>query len=138
MIVVLVYPQLTSLQNLVATDVLWASARAAVKLSLLLLFARHFSIRIFRIASYAVMPLVIVWWLSVFLEELLSRRHLAYSWDQMFDGLCADLSAAYLADGILNMLWSVSVLVLPIPVVLYLHLPLQSKIVLMAMICIGL
>ena len=129
---------MTCFQNLIATIMLWASALTAVKLSLLLLYARVFSIRKFCIAAYAVMPLVFGWWLSVFLEELLLCRPLAYNWDKTIRGSCADISAAYLAAGILNLLSDVSVLVLPIPIVLSLHLPLRSRIVLVATFCVGL
>lgn len=129
---------LTPRQNLIATIVLWASALAAVKLSLLVLYTRLFSIRKFRIAAYAVIPLVLGWWLSVFLEELLLCRPLAYNWDKTIDGSCADLSAAYLAAGILNLLTDISVLILPIPIVLSLQLPLRSRIALIATFCVGL
>ena len=47
---------------------------------------------------------------------MLLRHPLAYSWDETIDGSCADLSAAYLAAGILNLLTDISVLVLPIPI----------------------
>lgn len=117
---------------------LWASALAAVKLSLLLLYARIFSIRKFRIAAYAVMPLVLGWWLSVFLEELLLCRPLAYNWDKKINGSCADLSSAYLAAGILNLLSDIPVLVLPIPIVLNLRLPLRIRIALLTTFCVGL
>ena len=63
---------------------------------------------------------------------------LVYNWNRAIDRSCADLSAAYLAAGILNLLSDVSVLMLPISVVLNLHLPLRSRIVLMATFCIGL
>ena len=125
-------------QNLIATIVLWASALAAVKLSLLLLYVRIFSIRKFRLAAYGVMPFVLGWWLSVLLEELLLCRPLAYNWDKSINGSCGNLSAAYLAAGILNLLSDVSVLVLPIPIVLNLHLPLRSRIALMAIFSVGL
>ena len=120
------------------TIVLWASALSAVKLSLLLFYVRIFSIRKFRIAAYAVIPLVLGWWLSVFLEELLLCRPLAYNWDKKLDGSCGNLSAAYLAAGILNLLTDISVLVLPIPMVLNLHLPLRSRLALLATFCVGL
>lgn len=126
------------LKNLIATIVLWASALAAVKLSLLLLYVRVFSTRKFRLAAYGVMPLVLGWWLSVFLEELLLCRPLAYNWNKSINGSCGNLPAAYLAAGILNLLSDVSVLVLPIPIVLNLHLPLRSRIALMATFCVGL
>lgn len=125
-------------QNLIATIVLWASALAAVKVSLLLLYARLFPIGSLRIAAYAVMPLVLGWWLSVLLEELLLCRPLAYNWDKTIQGKCGNLSAAYLAAGILNLLSDVSVLVLPIPIVWNLHLPLRSRIALVATFCVGL
>ena len=131
-------PQLIPRQNLIATIVLWASSLAAVKLSLLLLYARVFSIRKFRNAAYCVMPLVLGWWLSVFLEELLLCRPLAYNWDKGIDGSCGNLSAAYLAAGILNLLSDISVLILPIPIVLNLHLPLRIRIALTATFSVGL
>ena len=83
------------------------------------------------------MPLVLGWWLSVFLEELLLCRPLAYSWDKSINGSCGNLPAAYLAASILNLLTDVSVLVLPIPIVLKLHLPLRSRIALIATFCMG-
>lgn len=134
----MVHRNLAYPQNTIATIILWASALTAVKISLILLYARVFSIRNFRIAAYAAMPLVLGWWLSVFLEELLLCRPLAYNWDKTIRGSCADLPAAYLAAGILNLLSDVSVLVLPIPIVLNLHLPLRSRIALMATFCVGL
>ena len=126
------------LQNLIATIVLWASATTAVKLSLLLLYTRLFSLRRFRTAAYSVMPFVLGWWLSVLLEELLFCRSLPYNWDKEINGSCANLSAAYLAAGILDLLTDISVFVLPIPVVLNLHLPLKSRIALIATFCVGL
>lgn len=117
---------------------MWASALSAVKLSLLLLYVQVFRIRKFRFAAYAVIPLVAGWWLSVFLEELLLCRPLAYNWDKSIDGKCANVTAAYLAAGILNLLTDVSVLVLPIPMVLRLQLPLRTRLALLVTFCVGL
>ena len=84
------------------------------------------------------MAISIGWFLSVFLEEMLLCRPVAYNWDLTIEGgSCADRPAAYLAAGIINLLVDVMVLCLPMPMVWNLQLPKRSKLALSCVFGLG-
>ncbi len=69
-------------------------------------------------AAHLVMAVYVCWFVSVFLEEVLLCRPLAFNWDPNIEGgRCANRPAAYLAAGIINLLTDVMVLCLPVPMV---------------------
>jgi len=117
---------------------LWASALTTVKLSLLLLYVRIFVIRPFCIAAYILMAVVVVWWMSVILEEFLLCRPFAFNWDPTIQGgVCGNREAAYLAAGIINLCTDVIILCLPMPMVWRLKLPRRNKIALSIVFGVG-
>jgi hypothetical protein len=117
---------------------LWASSLAAVKISLLLFYVRIFSIRKFRVAAYVVMTVVVMWWISVVLEEFLLCRPFAYNWDRSIEnGVCGNVEAAYTAAGIINLCTDVMALILPVPMVWGLQLPPRAKAALLVTFGVG-
>lgn len=88
--------------------------------------------------AYAVMGVVIAWWLSVFLEEFLLCRPFQFTWDhEIKGGSCADTATAYLVAGVINLCTDLLVLCLPIHMLLRLHLPLRNRIALLAVFGVG-
>lgn len=95
---------------------------------MLLLYISIFRVRSFRIAAYVATAVSVCWFVSVFLEEMLLCRPLAFNWDPSIKGgRCANRPAAYLAAGIINLLTDIMVLCLPVPMVWKLQLPTRKK-----------
>ena len=84
------------------------------------------------------MVIVVLWWVSVVLEEFLLCRPLAFNWDRTIKGgVCGDIMGAYIAAGIINLSTDLMVLILPIPTIMNLQLPVRTKIALTCTICLG-
>lgn len=84
------------------------------------------------------MVIVVLWWISVMLEEFLLCKPFAFNWDRSIKGgSCANVLAAYIAAGVINLCTDLMVLVLPVPMIIGLQLPVRSKIALTGAMCIG-
>lgn len=84
------------------------------------------------------MAVSVCWFVSVFLEEMLLCRPLAFNWDPRIEGgNCANRPAAYLATGIINLLTDIMVLCLPVPMVWNLQLPKRKKFALSTVFGVG-
>jgi len=89
-------------------------------------------------AAYLVMAVAVCWFVSVFLEQMLLCRPLAFNWNPSIEGgRCANRPAAYLAAGIINLLTDLMVLCLPVPMVWKLQLSKRKKLALSSVFGVG-
>ena len=126
-------------QIVLASTCLWAVASTLVKLSILHFYLTIFGLVVsFRYATYTVMSLVLAFGIGLILEALLTCRPFAKSWDPVLHGTCASFKASFLADGIINILIDLAIVLLPMRMVWRLqHVSKQRKIALTAVFALG-
>ena len=129
--------------------IIWHSTLSLVKISLLLLYIRLFSVKSkhtqkkhltpFQIAAYAGIVVVACFFVMVILEETLICRPLRVNWEpEATDAVCGNGRKAYIATGVINVLTDVWVIGLPIPQIWSLQMPRRSKVVLSVLFSMGL
>jgi len=122
--------QLTTIQILVATQLLYYAAQAAVKFSLLLLYHRIFGVGTsrFRYAIYIVGCLVIMWFLASFIDSILECIPVQAEWNTTIQHpKCQDIREAALATGISNLIFDIIILALPVPMIWRLKMDTRVK-----------
>ena len=126
-------------QLVVASTCLWAVASTLVKLSILHFYLTIFGlVDIFRYATYTVMSLVLTFGIGLILEAFLACRPFAKSWDPLLHGTCASFKTSLLADGIINIVIDLVIVLLPMRVVWRLqHISKQRKMALTAVFALG-
>ena len=120
-------------------EVTWALANTGVKIYLLDLYVKIFgSIHTyFRAVAFLLMSLSILYGVMVLLMAFLLCRPFASNWNPAIKGHCADRSAAYLAQGVINLALDFFIIILPLPVLWRLQMPMHKKIGLMVMLSGG-
>lgn len=99
------------------------------KLAILCLYARVFSTRPYRYATYSIGLFVILTCVSGQIVGIAICRPFAYIWDKSIpDGYCGDIPAAYRYISIPNLISDICILVLPLYGVWHLHTRTINKI----------
>ena len=126
-------------QIVIAITCLWALASTLIKLSILHFYLTVFGlVDIFRYATYTVMSLVVSFGTGLILEAFLTCRPFAKNWDPFLQGTCVSFKPGFLADGIINIVIDLAIVLLPMRMVWRLqHISKQRKIALTAMFALG-
>ena len=126
-------------QIVVAITCLWAAASTLVKLSILHFYLTIFGlVDIFRYATYTIMFLVIAFGTGLFLEAFLTCRPFAKLWDPFLQGTCVSFKPGFLADGIINIVIDLAIVLLPMRMVWRLqHVSKQRKVAFTAVFALG-
>lgn len=119
-------------------QILWAVSLSLIKVSILLMYTKIFTMRSMVIASYITGGFIIAWALATVLSGFLICRPFALNWDQTLDGTCGDQVLSYTITGALNLVTDVVVFLLPMPYLWGLKLVLYKKIVLIITFGMGL
>ena len=99
-----------------AFPVLWGPCIAAVKISVLLLYLAVFrSNRVFRIATYILIGLVVSFGLSVLVAGLAMCNPIAKQWDPSINGTCGNSIDFYIITGAINLSFDLVILIWPLP-----------------------
>lgn len=122
---------------MIPVQLLWAISLSLVKISILLLYVRIFTMRLMRIVAWATAALITGFALSTILSGLLICRPLALNWDQTLKGSCGDQLLSYTITGGLNLATDVIVLLLPLPYLFQLQMELYKKAVLTGTFSLG-
>lgn len=120
-----------------ANEISYTLLVPSIKISILLLYRRIFTVRSFRIASLITGGLVISWCLAVFITVLLQCRPIALNWNKALEGTCIDPKQFFFGNAISNLLIDVVILALPIPMVLQLQLRLSQKLTVLGIFLLG-
>lgn len=113
-----------------ATYVTWTIGTTSFKLSVLSLYVRIFSVRIFKRLSYGLMALTVgycVAFLAVFLSSC--SPNISQLWNPRPDGYCRDINIGQLGSVSINLAIDVFIIVLPMPFLWRLKMRLRNKIV---------
>ncbi|OOO07976.1 hypothetical protein OAory_01044760 [Aspergillus oryzae] len=135
--IILAYSMLGEAVCFFANEISYTLLIPSIKISILLLYRRIFSVRNFRIASLITGGLVVSWCLAVFITVLLQCRPIALNWNKTLEGTCIDPKQFFFGNAISNLLIDVVILALPIPMVLQLQLRLSQKLTILGIFLLG-
>ena len=128
-------------QTMIATQLLYYCAQTTIKISLLLMYYRTFSGKVykrFRIALYAAGTVTIMWFLASFWDTIFQCRPVEASWNRSIpNAKCQNIEKAALGTGISNLILDVLFIALPIPVIWDLKLPRKIKVSLTSIFLLG-
>lgn len=109
-----------------------------VKLSILTYYARIFSVRPFRIATYAVGSIVVIWAIVVWFISIFSCRPINGFWDKSITTAhCVNSKKFYIGNAVPNIFTDVMILILPVRMVWGLQTNRMQKITLSFIFLLG-
>ena len=95
-------------------------------------------VTIFRYATYAVITLVLSFGVGLILEAFLKCRPFAAKWDPLLHDTCSSFKTSLLADGIINIVLDLTIVILPMRLVWRLQkISQQRKIALTIVFALG-
>lgn len=122
----------------IANQILWALAVCLPKISILLLYSRVFTMRVFIIAARVTGVVIIMLTTATVLGALLQCRPIAFNWDQTIPGgVCGDQVLSFKITGSMNVVLDVAVLLLPMPYLWTLELAWSKKLILILTFAVG-
>lgn len=121
-----------------AAQVLWSSTVTCVKIAILLLYCKIFTLSWFIWSARFVGFLCICYTLGTILAAFLVCQPLPYYWDTAIQGHCGNEFLSYILTGSINIATDVMVLVLPIPSLVRLEMTLYKKLILIGTFACGL
>ena len=126
-------------KTLVATQALYYCAQVLIKISLLLLYHRLFSVnRHFQAALFVAGALVVMWWVASFWDTVFECVPVQASWDKSIkNAKCQSIRKAALGTGISNLILDVLFLLLPVPMIWRLQISRRIKVSLTGMFLLG-
>lgn len=129
-------------QYLFALGIVYSLAAMTIKLSIILLYVRVFSTanNTFRRCIYAASFLTVALSVTFIIVILAACQPMEFFWtkyDGVSEGTCIDLGSFFVAFSIFNVSVDVFLLVLPIPLVLKLHMSARKKLIVCALMMLG-
>ncbi|KAJ5507773.1 hypothetical protein N7527_009916 [Penicillium freii] len=120
-----------------ANEISYTLLVPTIKISILLLYRRIFSVPKFQLASLLTGGLVLSWCLSVSITVLLQCRPIALNWNKQLSGTCINSKQFFFGNAISNLIIDAVILALPIPMVLQLQLRLSQKLSILGIFLLG-
>lgn len=125
------------LQSEYAIPPLYAVNATTVKLSILCLYRRIFSVASFRRLTSIIAAVCLLWFLAAVIADLLYCIPIRHFWEPFGEGSCFNFAAFFLAMEIVDLLLDVVIICLPIRPILGLHLSLRRRLALLAIFLLG-
>lgn len=130
---------LTSVKGYIAAEITWIAANTAIKFSILHFYLTLFRpSRVFRLATFSAMGLVMLFGLSVILLSFLNCRPFVKTWKPMLPGSCGSVRLNVMFTSLVNVLVDLCIIVLPIPMVWRLQMARWRKVALTFTFSLGL
>jgi len=87
---------------------------------------------------YAATALVVAYWIASIIRICFLCKPIAYLWDKnIADGVCMNVTAAYLSVSGINLILDIMVVALPMPILWTLQMPKSKKIAISAVFGVG-
>lgn len=128
---------LTFAQLLLGLECVYLVCVALLKLSLLALYFRIFPTREFKIATYALSGVIILWCIALNCVAIFQCNPIKKSWLPTTPGTCIDLKAAFIGNAIPNIITDVLILMLPVRQIWKLQMHSAQRLSLIAMFLLG-
>ena len=124
-------------KTVVATEVMYSPAIAAVKFSVLLLYRRLFPNRHFRIVLWCVGIVILCYTITQTLVIVFACQPVKAAWDPFVKGTCVRVNVNAIIIGSLNVITDVVTVILPMPLLWRLKISLEQKLQLMGIFLTG-
>ncbi|KAI0186076.1 integral membrane protein [Xylaria flabelliformis] len=125
-------------QGVFAYQVLYAFCLGFTKLSIASNLQRIFFTRRFRMATFVVMGVTVVWMLQTILTGLLICQPIQLNWDPTVRGHCGNQTAGFVSVAVVDIFNDLMLLLLPLKPVLSLNIKLRHKVALVLVFSAGL
>lgn len=83
------------------------------------------------------MAVVLLFGVGLILEAFLLCQPFAKNWEPLLPGTCGSITASFLADGVINIIIDLAMIILPMPIVWRLQMAPQRKIALTIVFALG-
>ncbi|TVY37562.1 Satratoxin biosynthesis SC1 cluster protein [Lachnellula occidentalis] len=131
-------PHVTYLKLSFTTAVLYFTVVTSIKISILLMYRRVFSVEKFRLQSFVVGGVVVFWWFIGTLLAIVSCLPINRFWvGSSAGGYCFDFNVFWMGMGATELVIDTVILVLPMGIVWKLWMPLQQKILVAGIFLLG-
>lgn len=131
-------PHATFLKVSFITAILYFSVVTAIKISILLMYRRIFSVDYFRLESLLVGIIVVVWWIVGTIATIISCLPIDRLWmGPSVGGYCFDFNIFWMAMGAVELVVDILILLLPVNVILGLRMSKQQRVLLVGIFLLG-
>lgn len=131
-------PHTTFLKVSFITAILYFSVVTAIKISILLMYRRIFSVDYFRLESLLVGIIVVVWWIVGTIATIISCLPIDRLWmGPSAGGYCFDFNIFWMAMGAVELVVDILILLLPVNVILGLRMSKQQRVLLVGIFLLG-
>ncbi|KAL8790985.1 MAG: hypothetical protein Q9195_006130 [Heterodermia aff. obscurata] len=125
------------IKSLYILDPLYALTITSVKLSILYLYRRIFSVKVFHQITFVTGAVCVAWWLAFTVTALVPCRPVERFWNPQLDGYCYNFDMFFVVMASIEIVLDVVILSLPVKMVLGLQMSYKRKIMLCAVFSIG-
>ncbi|KAK4159309.1 hypothetical protein QBC43DRAFT_222264 [Cladorrhinum sp. PSN259] len=123
---------------LFAGELIYATALALTKLSVLAMYRRCFPTKIMKVGWFGLGGITVAWWLAVCISTIFQCTPVRKVFDPArVQGHCIDIIQSFLGNSIPNILTDVVIFFLPTYEVLKLHIPRHQRVALAAVFLLG-
>ena len=117
---------------------MYATAILTIKLSILSLYRRIFSVQRFRLLANCIASIVLAWWIAVLLVSIFSCHPINGFWDRTIKNFrCINTKEFFVGNAVPNIVTDIIILTLPIREVWRLHAQRHQKIALSFIFLLG-
>lgn len=118
-------------------QILYKSSTCATKVSLLLLYLRIFTDRVFRTTAWGIIAIVIGYDTATVIVTVFQCHSIAKAWNSRIHGHCINVGASWYATAAFAITTDIAIIVLPIKQISTLRLPRAQKLGLMFLFSLG-
>ena len=131
-------PHVTYLKISFIAATLYFSVVTAIKISILIMYRRIFSVPSFRLQSRFLDAAVIVWWLAGTIATIVSCLPVERLWiGPSTGGYCFNFNMYWMAMGAIELVIDSVILILPVRMILKLQLSQRNRILLIGIFLLG-
>lgn len=128
---------LTDEQLLIAFECIYVTAVALTKISILLMYARIFPTKGFRLASIILGVISISWAISIIFVSVFQCTPVPRAWNPTVPGTCINLKGSFIGNAVPNIVTDIAILSLPVRAVWGLHANLVHRLSVIGMFLLG-
>lgn len=108
-----------------------------VKISILLMYARIFPTRGFRVAAITLGSIVVGWVIAIIFVSVFQCSPISKAWNPTLPGTCINLKGSFIGNAVPNILTDIAILALPVHVVWGLHATVTHRLSVIAVFLLG-
>ncbi|KAF3396161.1 hypothetical protein F1880_007287 [Penicillium rolfsii] len=122
---------------LMSFECVYCTTVGIIKISILLMYARIFPTRGFRIAAMILGSIVVGWVIAIIFVSVFQCTPIAKAWNPTLPGTCINLKGSFIGNAVPNILTDIAILALPVHVVWGLHATVTHRLSVIAIFLLG-